>query len=34
VALDSYGYAVRFNVPWWFWNLFGEKGVFLLRRRG
>ena len=34
VALDSYGYAVRFSVPWWFWNLFGEQGVFLLRRRG
>ena len=24
--------ADRVNVPWWFWNLFGEQAVFLLRR--
>ena len=23
-----------FNAPWWFWNLFGEQGVFLLSRQG
>ncbi|ALK07975.1 methionine biosynthesis protein MetW [Blastochloris viridis] len=34
VALDRYGRPVRVNVPWWFWNLFGEQAVFLLRRRG
>ena len=21
------------NAPWWFWNMFGEQAVFLLRRR-
>ncbi len=31
-ALDSGGQPVRFHMPWWFWNLFGEQGVFLLRR--
>ncbi|MDP3076820.1 MAG: methionine biosynthesis protein MetW, partial [Bradyrhizobium sp.] len=20
------------NLPWWFWNMFGEQGVFLLSR--
>jgi hypothetical protein len=20
------------NAPWWFWNTFGEQGVFLLNR--
>jgi methionine biosynthesis protein MetW len=34
VALDPYGKPLRFNAPWWFWNLFGEQGVFLLSRRG
>ncbi|BBF94761.1 methionine biosynthesis protein MetW [Blastochloris tepida] len=34
VALDRYGRPVRVDVPWWFWNLFGEQGVFLLHRRG
>ena len=33
-ALDSGGEPVRFHMPWWFWNLFGEQGVFLLRRGG
>lgn len=32
-ALDSSGQPVRFNLPWWVWNLFGEQGVFLLSRK-
>ena len=32
VALDAGGRPVRFNMPWWVWNLFGEQAVFLLRR--
>jgi methionine biosynthesis protein MetW len=32
VALDSYGRPLRFAMPWWFWNMFGEQGVFLLSR--
>ncbi|WP_022719554.1 methionine biosynthesis protein MetW [Rhodopseudomonas sp. B29] len=32
VALDSYGRPLRLNAPWWFWNMFGEQGVFLLTR--
>lgn len=32
VALDSTGRPVRVNAPWWFWNLFGVQGVFLLSR--
>jgi methionine biosynthesis protein MetW len=31
-ALNASGKPLRLNAPWWFWNLFGEKGVFLLRR--
>jgi methionine biosynthesis protein MetW len=34
VALDLYGRPLRFNAPWWFWNMFGEQGVFLLSRAG
>ena len=26
VALDAWGRALRFNAPWWFWNLLGEQG--------
>jgi hypothetical protein len=33
VALDAWGRALRFNAPWWTWNLLGEQGVFLLSRR-
>lgn len=33
VALDLYGRPLRLNAPWWFWNLFGEQGVFVLSRR-
>lgn len=32
VALDSWGNPVRVNAPWWFWNLFGQQAVFLLKR--
>ena len=31
-ALDSYARPVTVTMPWWFWNLFGEQAVFLLRR--
>jgi methionine biosynthesis protein MetW len=34
VALDLYGRPLRLNLPWWFWNMFGEQGVFLLSRGG
>lgn len=31
-ALNSNGVPVRFDLPWWAWNLMGEQGVFLLAR--
>jgi len=34
VALDNFGRPVPLNLPWWFWNMFGEQGVFLLSRAG
>jgi methionine biosynthesis protein MetW len=34
VALDYFGRPVPLNLPWWFWNMFGEQGVFLLTRAG
>jgi methionine biosynthesis protein MetW len=33
-ALDAAGREVVVKAPWWFWNLFGQQAVFLLRRRG
>ena len=33
-ALNAGGDPVRFTMPWWVWNLFGEQAVFLLRRGG
>jgi methionine biosynthesis protein MetW len=33
VALDVWGRGLRFNAPWWTWNLLGEQGVFLLSRQ-
>jgi methionine biosynthesis protein MetW len=33
VALNAWGAPLRLNVPWWFWNLFGEQAVFLLSRQ-
>ncbi|WP_371419056.1 methionine biosynthesis protein MetW [Labrys sp. KNU-23] len=32
-ALTLSGQPVQVRAPWWFWNLFGEQAVFLLRRR-
>ena len=32
VALNARGRPIRVTLPWWFWNMFGEQGVFLLRR--
>jgi methionine biosynthesis protein MetW len=32
-ALTMAGQPVQVQAPWWFWNLFGEQAVFLLRRR-
>jgi hypothetical protein len=31
-ALKNDGSRVALNAPWWFWNLFGQQAVFLLRR--
>jgi methionine biosynthesis protein MetW len=31
-ALSLSGRPVQVKAPWWFWNLFGEQAVFLLRR--
>ncbi len=33
VAFGPAGRRVRFDAPWWFWNLFGEQAVFLLSRK-
>jgi methionine biosynthesis protein MetW len=32
-AFGASGGRVRFDAPWWFWNLFGEQAVFLLSRK-
>jgi methionine biosynthesis protein MetW len=32
-ALDSAGRPVRMALPWWAWNMLGEQGMFLLRRK-
>jgi methionine biosynthesis protein MetW len=32
VALDASGAPIRLNLPWAFWNVFGEQAVFLLKR--
>ena len=34
VAFGPSGVRVRFDAPWWFWNLFGEQAVFLFSRKG
>jgi methionine biosynthesis protein MetW len=31
-AFKANGQPVRFEAPWWMWNLFGEQAVFLLKR--
>ncbi|MBM6593447.1 methionine biosynthesis protein MetW [Microvirga pudoricolor] len=33
VALDAGGQPIRVALPWWVWNLLGDQGVFLLKRR-
>lgn len=32
VALNRIGDRMPFNMPWGFWNLFGQQAVFLLKR--
>ena len=32
VTLDGRGRRMALNAPWWYWNLFGEQAVFLLKR--
>ncbi len=32
-ALDAAGKPVGVTMPWWFWNLVGEQGIFWLARR-
>ena len=34
VALDRTGSAMRMNLPWAVWNMFGEQAVFMLKRQG
>lgn len=34
VALNSAGRDIGVRAPWWFWNLFGQQAVFVLRRSG
>jgi methionine biosynthesis protein MetW len=31
-ALDASGKPVGVSMPWWFWNLMGEQGIFWLAR--
>ena len=33
VALDRNGSAMRMNLPWSVWNMFGEQAVFMLKRQ-
>jgi methionine biosynthesis protein MetW len=33
VALNAGGQPIRVSLPWWVWNLLGDQGVFLLKRR-
>ncbi|MCZ8184386.1 MAG: methionine biosynthesis protein MetW [Beijerinckiaceae bacterium] len=32
-ALDAAGKPVGVKMPWWFWNLMGEQGIFWLARQ-
>jgi len=32
IAVDGDGRKIGVAMPWWFWNLFGQQAVFLLRR--
>ena len=31
-AMDASGNRLRLSAPWWFWNVFGEQAIFLLKR--
>lgn len=31
-ALNYFGAPLGFTAPWWVWNMFGEQGLFLLKR--
>lgn len=31
-ALNGSGQKIGLSLPWWFWNLFGQQAVFVLRR--
>jgi methionine biosynthesis protein MetW len=33
MALDKEGAQMRFDAPWWMWNLLGEQALFLLERK-
>ncbi|MGO4388461.1 methionine biosynthesis protein MetW [Microvirga sp. 2YAF29] len=33
VALNAGGKPMQVSLPWWVWNLLGDQGVFLLKRR-
>lgn len=33
MALDKEGAHMRFDAPWWAWNLLGEQALFLLERK-
>ncbi|MCZ8185196.1 MAG: methionine biosynthesis protein MetW [Beijerinckiaceae bacterium] len=33
-ALDAAGKPVGVKMPWWFWNMMGEQGIFWLARQG
>ncbi|WP_187969265.1 methionine biosynthesis protein MetW [Aquibium microcysteis] len=32
MALDRDGHPIGVSMPWWFWNLFGQQAVFVLKR--
>jgi methionine biosynthesis protein MetW len=32
IALNAWGQKIPLKAPWWFWNLFGQQAVFVLRR--
>jgi methionine biosynthesis protein MetW len=32
IALDAAGERMGMRMPWWFWNLFGQQAVFVLKR--
>lgn len=31
-AMDDSGKKIGLSMPWWFWNFFGQQGIFLLSR--